>query len=230
MLSVNEIKQKVSEEAAQLVKQDMVIGIGSGSTVNYFINELGKKIKEGLKCIGVPTSEETFLLAKKNGINLVELNDVPSIDLDVDGADEIDKQLQLIKGGGGALLREKMVAAASKQLVIIADNNKLKTILGNFPLPIEVISHGWKQVQQRIQRLHGITTTLRKKNNEIYLTDHGHYILDCHFREIKDPEELNRSLHLIPGVVETGLFIDMCHLAIIGSPDGTTQQIKKPVR
>lgn len=227
MLHVNEIKQKVSEEAVQLIQHDMIVGIGSGSTVDYFIIELGKKVKQGLKCIAVPASTETFSLAKQQGITLVELNEVSTIDLTIDGADEIDQQLQLIKGGGGALLQEKMVAAASKQLVIIADNSKLKPTLGTFPLPVEVIPYGWKQLERHIHERYGIKTMLRQKNSETYITDHGHYILDCHFDEIKKPDELNQSLHLIPGIIETGLFINMCNMAIIGYPDGNVQQIQK---
>lgn len=223
MLSINEIKQKLGEEAAQLVKQDMVIGIGSGSTVYYFIAALAKKVHDGLHCIAVPTSVQTLSLAKQQGIGMTELNDVPFIDLTIDGADETDHQLQLIKGGGGALLQEKMVAAASKQLVVIADNSKLKTQLGAFPLPVEVIPYGWKQVQKHIHHLYTVKTELRIKDDNPYITQHGHYILDCHFRQINDVYSLDNSLHLIPGVVETGLFLNICKMALIGYPDGNIQ-------
>ncbi|MEI9944940.1 MAG: ribose-5-phosphate isomerase RpiA [Chitinophagaceae bacterium] len=224
-MPINKIKQLVGETVVALVQQDMVIGIGTGSTVFYFIEALGKKVKNGLKCVGVPTSKQTKALAAEHGIALVELNDISSIDLTVDGADEIDEELRLIKGGGGALLQEKMVAAASKKLVIIADENKFKKGLGGFPLPVEVVPYGWKQVQQHIHEQYPIKSELRLHDNKPFVTDHGHYILDCPFKKIDDAMKLNTALHLIAGVVETGLFIDMCNMAIIGYPDGTVRHI-----
>jgi ribose 5-phosphate isomerase A len=228
MLSVDQIKQQVAESATALVKPGMVLGIGSGSTVTWFITAIARKMRNGLSCTAVPTSSQTRQLASREGIQLTELNDVPSIDLTIDGADEADHQLQLIKGGGGFLLQEKMVAAASKQLVIIADHTKLKPELGSFPLPIEVIPYGWKQVAQRIQSSHQIETSLRMKEGKTFETDHGHYILDCHFGKIADPASLNTYLHLIPGVVETGLFVNMCCKALIGYPDGSVHEVVKP--
>src|SRR5260221_2396825 len=219
MLSIDEIKEKLGKEAAQLVQQDMIIGIGSGSTVFYLINALAERVQNGLNCAAVPTSEQTRLLAAQNNIKLLTLNDITAIDLTIDGADEIDPQLHIIKGGGGALLQEKMVAAASKQLIIIADYTKLAERFGNFPLPVEVVPYGWKQVQQRIEKIHEIKIQLREKNNYPFITDHGHYILDCYFQQIADPSGLNISLHLIPGVVETGLFINMSDMAIFVYPD-----------
>jgi len=227
MLSTDKIKQAVGEEAAGLVKNDMTIGIGSGTTVFFFIESLAKKVQQGLYCKAVPTSSQTLSLAQKQGINMIELNETGSIDLVIDGADEIDENLQLTKGGGGALLQEKMVAAASKQLVIIADSNKVKKQLGSLPLPLEVIPYGWKQVQHRIESQYSITTILRMKDETPFISDHGHYILDCHFPIIKDPASLNSSLHLIPGVVETGLFVDMCNLAIIGYADGHIKHLTR---
>jgi len=227
MLSPNEIKQKVGLEAVNLVQENMIVGLGSGSTVFYFITALAEKIKTGFKCTAVPTSEQTRLLAEKNGFNLVTLNEVGFIDLTIDGADEIDHQLQLIKGGGAALLQEKMVAATSKKLVIIADHTKLVSKLGHFPLPIEVIPYGWKQVQQKIREIYKIETQIRTKNNDLTVTDHGHYILDCYFNEIQNPAVLNTDLHAIPGVVETGLFVNMASEAIIGIADGSFQYLSK---
>ena len=227
MLSSNKIKQNVGKEAVNLVQQDMILGLGSGSTVFYLITSLAEKIKTGFKCIAVPTSEQTRLLAKENGVDVVALNDVDSIDLTIDGADEMDHQLQLIKGGGAALLQEKMIAAASKKLVIIADNTKLVSKLGHFPLPVEVIPYGWKQVQKKIQEIYKIKTQIRIKDNDPLVTDHNHYILDCYFNEIENPAALNAGLHNIAGVVETGLFINMASLAIIGMPDGSFQYLSK---
>jgi ribose 5-phosphate isomerase A len=158
---------------------------------------------------------------------MVELNEVDHIDLDIDGTDEIDGQLQLIKGGGGALLLEKMVAATSKQVIIIADHSKLKSQLGTFSLPVEVVPYGWKIVRQQIQQIWSVNSSLRMKNDHPFLTDNGHYILDCQFGNITDPSQINIALHLIPGVVETGLFIDMCHIAIIGYPDGSIKRLTK---
>jgi ribose 5-phosphate isomerase A len=227
MLSADKIKELVGEAGAALVQENMILGIGSGSTVYYFIQALSKKVKGGLSCKAVPTSTQTRLLAAEQGIPVVELDEVDFIDLTIDGADETDHQLQLIKGGGGFLLQEKMVAAASKQLIIIADHSKLKTQLGSFPLPVEILSYGWQTVKRRIQSIFDIETTLRLKNNSPLLTEHGHFILDCYFKQIKDPKTLNTSLHLIPGVVETGLFINMCEKAIIGYPDGSTRELTK---
>ena len=229
MLSVSEIKQKVGEEAANIIQSGMVVGIGSGSTVFHFIEAVAKRVKKGLRFTGIPTSLHTLSLSEQQGIKMSKLNDMPGIDITIDGADEIDMNLQLIKGGGGALLQEKMVAAVSKQLIIIADNSKSKKQLGDFPLPVEVIPYGWKPVQEKISLDYSIRAELRIKEGAPYVTDHGHYILDCHFQNISDPFYLNTSLHLIPGVVETGLFIDLCKLAIIGQPDGSIQYIPKPM-
>jgi ribose 5-phosphate isomerase A len=227
MLTTDEIKKLVAEKAVALVEEGMVLGIGSGSTVTYFIRAMAKKFREGFVCTAVPTSSQTKLLATKEGIKLTELNDVKLIDLTIDGADETDHQLQLIKGGGGYLLQEKMVAAASSEMVVIADSSKYRPFIGEFPLPIEVIPYGWKQVKTRIEKLFGIDISLREKEGMPFATDHGHYIIDCCFKKISNPAALNEELHLIPGIVETGLFVDMCNKAIIGYPDGSTQTIEK---
>jgi ribose 5-phosphate isomerase A len=225
MSTQNEIKKKTGEYAVNLIEANMTIGIGTGSTAYWFIEALGKKVKEGFPCVGVPTSTASQELAIQWDIPLAQLNDVSSIDITIDGADEIDPQLRLIKGGGGALLQEKMVAAASKQLVIIADHTKLVDQLGKFPLPVEVIPYGWKQVQQKIRHLYQVEVKPRFRNERILTTDHGHYILDCFFETIHDPERLNTSLHNIPGVVETGLFIHMAKKALVGMPDGSIKTI-----
>jgi ribose 5-phosphate isomerase A len=225
VLSSNKIKQIAGKEAVKLVQPGMIVGLGTGSTAFYFIEALAARIKHGLECRAVPTSEQSRKLAKEMGIELVELNDVPAIDLTIDGADEIDPQLQLIKGGVGALLQEKMVAAASKQFVVIADESKLVKQLGAFPLPLEVIPYGWKQVQRRIQELHSIKTELRLKDDQPFITDHGHYILDCHFKQIGDPGMLNNTLYNIAGVVETGLFLNMADMAIIAYEDDSVRKI-----
>ena len=227
MLSADKIKELVGQAGAELIRNDMTIGIGSGSTVFYLIKALGKKIQNGLNCRAVPTSSQTYQWASEQGISMTDLNDIPFIDITIDGADETDHQLRLIKGGGGFLLQEKMVAAASKQLIVIADHTKLKEQLGAFPLAVEVVQYGWKQTRHHIEALYGIETALRMKEGQPYITDHGHHILDCHFNIISDPSSVNQSLHLVPGVVETGLFIDACNKALIGFPDGTIREIIK---
>ncbi len=226
MLAENKIKQKVGEYAAQLVQTNTVIGIGTGSTAYYFIHALAARIREGLQVKGVPTSQQTTQLAKKLDIELIDINDTDIIHLTIDGADEIDTQLQLIKGGGGALLQEKIVAAASQQLIIIADSNKLVNRLGKFALPIEVISYGWQQTQRHIDQLHCKNITLRMKDKKPFITDHGHYILDCNFNQIDNAGALHTQLNNIAGVVENGLFINMTTAAVIGDADGNVKTIK----
>jgi ribose 5-phosphate isomerase A len=227
MLSSNEIKERAGRQAAALVQPGMTVGIGTGSTAYWFIEELGKRVQAGLDCTAVVTSTESGLHAGKLSIRQADLNAVDAIDLTIDGADEIDPNLQLIKGGGGALLQEKMVAAASKQLVIIADQSKYVQQLGAFPLPVEVIRYGWIQVARRIERAYNISVIIRERNHSFITTDHGHYILDCHFKNIPDPAALNTALHLMPGVVETGLFINMATRALVGYPDGRVEMIEK---
>ncbi len=224
---MEQAKKSAGIYAADFVKQGMTIGIGSGTTVYSLIQELGRRIKEGLKVTAVPTSVQTAQLAKEVGINLLDLTAVDSLSFTIDGADEIDPNGNLIKGGGGALLQEKMVAAASDELIIIADSSKLVQQLGKFPLPVEVIPLGYKQVRQKIiDSGFCKKITLRKKNAGIFITDHHHYILDCECEKITDAFSLNVSLHLIPGVVETGLFINMASTAIIGFENGRVEEIK----
>lgn len=226
-MSRDEIKKKVGVYAADLIKHGMIFGLGSGSTVYWLIEELGERVKKGLEITAVPTSLETKELASKAGIPVSGLDNIDHLLLTIDGADEIDPQGQLIKGGGGALLQEKIVAAASDELIIIADSSKLVQQLGKFPLPVEVIPFGYEQVAQKIGSW-GFCRMInqRMKNDQVFVTDHGHYILDCYFENIGDAPALNVALHLIPGVVETGLFINMANRAIIGYEDGQTKVIK----
>jgi ribose 5-phosphate isomerase A len=224
MLSSNEIKQRVALKATRLVQPGMTVGLGSGTTMYWFVIALAEQVKEGLQFTAVPTSTEVQKLAEEKGIRLKTLNEADSIDLTVDGADEIDPDWQLIKGGGGALLQEKLVASVSRKLVIIADHTKLVPQLGKFPLPVEVVPYAWKQVQRLLEQSYKIQVTLREKNNQPFLTDHGHHILDCHFKQITDATSLNGELNMIPGVVETGLFIDMVSGLLIGYPDGTLKE------
>jgi ribose 5-phosphate isomerase A len=204
----------------------MTIGIGSGTTVYWFIRGLGERVMQGLEIKAVPTSEQTATLAKESGIAISDLDETDKLVLTIDGADEIDADGNLVKGGGGALLQEKIVAAASEQLIIIADDSKLVKKLGRFPLPVEVIPFGYQQVQRKIlESLPCKGVQLRKKDERAFVTDHDHYILDCEFQKIEDVAALNISLHLIPGVVETGLFPRMANKAIIGFEDGKVEVI-----
>jgi ribose 5-phosphate isomerase A len=225
MLSQEEIKQLIAKQAAQLVQNNMTVGIGSGSTIYWLIMELGERVKNGLFFRAIPTSKKTAALAAQHNIPLAELNAVTSIDITIDGADEIDAHLQLIKGGGGALLQEKMVAAASRELLILADHSKLVQHLGKFPLPLEVIPFGWKQVQLHMQETYQVEAVLRLQDDQPFITDHGHYILDCPFQYIEQPDELTYELNNITGVVDNGLFVNMADLALIGFPDGKTETI-----
>ncbi|EDZ59107.1 ribose 5-phosphate isomerase A [Bacillus cereus H3081.97] len=214
------LKQLADEYAANFVKDGMKVGLGTGSTAYWAIQKLGQRVKEGLSIQAVPTSKETEALAKQLNIPLILLNDVQRLDLTIDGADEIDSNLQLIKGGGGALLREKIVASSSKELIIIADESKFVTRLGTFPLPVEIIPFSWKQTERKIQSL-GCQTTLRLKNNEIFITDNNNMIVDCIFpNHIATPSDLHKRLKMITGVVETGLFVNMTSKAIIGTKNG----------
>ena len=220
-LTSDEIKQKVGRAAADLVQPGMRIGLGTGSTVYWLIEELGLKIKQGLKITAVPTSSETERLAKAAGIPLSDLDAIDLLDLDIDGADEIDPSGQLIKGGGGALLQEKIVAHASRELIVIADASKLVSQLGVMALPIEVIPFGEKQVTEHILQYSNCRkVTLRQKGGHPFLSDHGHHILDCHYDKIADAKWLNDFLHAVPGVVETGLFLGMASSSLIGFADG----------
>ena len=222
MLSAEEIKKNVAVYAADFVEPGMRVGLGPGSRVYYLIEELGRRRAGGLEFSIVPTSAVTAELSKEAGIPVKEL-DAP-LALTIDGADEIDNRGWLIKGGGGALLQEKIVAAASDELIIIADSSKLVDQLGKFPLPVEVIRFGYNLVIQKLEHTGFCKQiVLREKNNTPYLTDHGHYILDCSCQKIEDPSGLNIMLHLVPGVVETGLFIDMVTRSVIGNADGTVE-------
>lgn len=223
-LSSEEIKKKVGVYAADLVKSGMQLGLGTGTTVYYLIHELGRRMADGLSISVVPTSRQTAGLATQVNIPLTTLEEIDQLDLTIDGADEIDADGNLIKGGGGALLQEKIVAASSRQLFIIADHTKKVEHLGRFPLPVEVITFGYSQVIKKILASgYCDRVELRKKDGKVFVTDHHHYILDCYFKKIANPVYLNEFLHLMPGVVETGLFNKMASQSIIGYPDGTIE-------
>lgn len=215
-------KQMAGEEAVKYIENGMVIGIGTGTTAAYMIQALAQRLREGLNIVGaVPTSEATAQLASKLGIPLTDLDTHPQLDLDIDGADEIDGQLRLIKGAGGALLREKIVAAASRRFIVIADSSKLVSQLGHkFPVPVEVIPFARTPVQLQLQAL-GARVQLRQRDSQVFRTDSGNIILDCFFPAgISDPQTLHVRIKSIVGVVESGLFFNMAERAIIGSTRG----------
>jgi ribose 5-phosphate isomerase A len=209
-------KQAAARAAVGLVESGSIVGLGSGSTATYAIRFLAERVGDGLKIVGIPTSLKTKQLAAQLGIPLSTLKENPQIDIDIDGADEIDPQLNLIKGGGGALLREKVIASASRRFVVVAESNKLVPRLGTFPLPVEVIAFAESLVKIRIEALGARVILRRDADGNPYTTDEGHRILDCGFGEISDPAELNSKLHQIPGVVEHGLFIGMAEMALVG--------------
>lgn len=224
MLTNAAIKELVGTQAAELVQSGMTIGLGTGSTIEWLIKALGNKINNGLEIRAVSTSAASNKLAAQYNIQLIELNDAAKIQLAIDGADEIDQQLQLIKGGGGALFQEKMVASAAEEFVVIADHSKLVDQLGAYPLPVEVMIFNWKQVEKQLIRQFDKPVQLRmKKDGNPFVTDHGNYIIDISFGHITDPAAVNNTLHNIPGVIESGLFLGMAHKVLIGYPDGQTE-------
>ncbi len=212
----------------------MIVGLGTGSTSAHFVRQLGERVRQGLRVKGVPTSEATRNLAEQVGVPLLEISQVTSIDVDVDGADEVDPSFRLIKGGGGALLREKIVASASKRMVVIADETKWVETLGAFPLPVEVTRFGFALTQERVHEAlretgcEGDEVVLRVsgKANEPVITDGGNYILDAHAKRIPDAEALGAALKSIAGVVEHGLFLGLAHTVILGKAKGA--EIKQP--
>ncbi len=208
-------KEAAARASLQFVKDGQVVGLGSGSTATYFIKLLGERVKNGLRIRGIPTSVRSKELAESLGIPLTTLDECPEIAVTVDGADEVDPQLRLIKGGGGALLREKIVASATKLQVIVADASKQVQRLGKFPLPVEVIKFAQALVAKRIAVL-GADVQLRKNaDGKPYLTDENNHILDCRFEEIRDADRLARELSDMPGVVEHGLFIGMASVVLL---------------
>ena len=214
-----------AKEAMKLVKNGMKLGLGTGSTVNEFLLLLSQEIKNGLSITGVVTSEETRNLSNKLNIPLSTLKKLKKLDLTIDGADEIDKNLSLIKGGGGALLREKIVAYNSSQLIIIADKSKIVEELGDFKLPVEVSSYEHEATSYRIMdKLSNIgyegSIVLRKKGNEAFITDGGNYIYDLSIGFINEPNLVEHLLNSIPGVFENGLFINLTNKVIIGDEEG----------
>ena len=226
-------KRAAAERAASLVESGMRVGLGTGSTAALFVAALGERVRGGLDIVGIPTSEATRRQADSLGIRLTTLEETPELDLTIDGADELDDRLRLIKGGGGALLREKIVASASRRMVVIADASKRVDVLGRFPLPVEVVPFGLETTTRRIRALlggAGPEIRLRRKDGEIFRTDGGNFILDLHLGAIPDPDSLAVELKTATGVVDHGLFIGLASAALIGGPEGVMEMARGDTR
>lgn len=216
-------KELAGRAAAELVVAGNIVGLGTGSTAYFAVIALGERVKAGLKIIGIPTSVATGELARSIGIPLSTLDEHPEIDITIDGADEVDPHLSLIKGGGGALLREKIIATASKKMIVVADSSKLVPALGKFPLPVEIIPFARAVLEKKITAL-GASCKLRNRADGTPLvTDEGHHILDCSFGKISNPPALALVLSNMPGVVEHGLFIGIAKMAIVGKASGVVE-------
>jgi ribose 5-phosphate isomerase A len=215
------LKQAAAHNAVEYIKDGMVVGLGTGSTAKHMIIALGEKVRAGMQVRGIPTSRDTAELAKTHGIPLIEAEHTWTLDVAIDGADQVDPQFNLIKGGGGALLKEKIVAASAKQFIVVVDYTKRVPVLGHpFPLPIEVVPFGWGNTAREIKALTMSDVVLRQRNGVPYNTEAGHLIVDVHLARIDNPRELEIHLNQIPGVVETGLFVGRTDLLIVGTPQG----------
>jgi ribose 5-phosphate isomerase A len=227
-------KRAAAVRALDWIEDGMKVGLGTGSTAKWFVDLLAEHLAEtGKKIVGVPTSSRTRAQAEGLGIPLTTLGEAIELDVTVDGADEFDGQMNLIKGGGGALLREKIVASASREMVVISDPSKKVKTLGAFPLPVEVVRFGWESTAREVAEILEVadvdarTMKRRETDGEPFVTDEGHYILDLSLGRIGDPDVLGISLNLIPGVVENGLFCGMATAVIVGHADGTAEVIRQ---
>ncbi|WP_409189222.1 ribose-5-phosphate isomerase RpiA [Bradyrhizobium sp. RDM4] len=233
-MDMDQLKRQAAARALEDVRDGMQLGLGTGSTAKHFVELLGERVRTGLKVIGVPTSEATRLDAMRCGVPLTTLDEIDHLDITIDGADEIDPELNLIKGGGGALLREKIVAAASDRMIVIADESKWVPTLGRFPLPIEVIPFGLEATRRAIEKAFaqcGVSgqMAVRKakdgakgadEDGHVFVTDGGHWIVDAQLGRIADPAHLATALSAIPGVVEHGLFIGLASSAVLAGGEG----------
>ena len=225
-----ELKKLAGEKAVDYIEDGMIVGLGTGSTVEYTLKKLGKLVKSGLKIKGIPTSVHTKRIAIEQEIPLTTLEENPVIDITIDGADEVDSNLNLIKGGGGALAREKIIAFNYKKVIIVIDDSKIVKALGiDFPLPVEVLKFGWTSTKKTLEELNCIVELRKIMGNEPFITDNSNYILDCEFDKIDEPEQLEININNIPGVVENGLFIGLVDEVIVGGKQGILTLEKETV-
>ena len=224
------LKELAAGEAVKYVEDGMVVGLGSGSTANKAIQLIGEKIKEdGIQVIGIPTSVASDLLGRAVGIRIGELDDYPQVDLTIDGADEFDPQLNLVKGLGGALVREKVVASSSRvELIVVDDSKKVDFLCQKSPLPVEVIRYSHRTTMRRLEAL-GCVPELRMADDKPYISDNGNYIVHCRFERIDDPRGMEAEIGLMPGVVDSGLFVGLASKVIVASQDGV-RILERPER
>jgi len=219
--NLESLKKAAALTAVEFVRDGMVVGLGTGSTAKHMIIALGEKVRAGMKLRGVPTSHETAELARQQGIPLIDQDNAWVIDVAIDGADQVDPNFNLIKGGGGALLKEKIVAASAKQFIVMVDHTKRVPVLGgSFPLPIEVVPFGWGSTAREIEALTKSRVVLRERKGASFKTESGNLIVDVHIDRIEQPRELEIALNHIPGIVETGLFVNRTDILIVGTPQG----------
>lgn len=226
-MTLDEQKQAAARESLRFLQDGMVVGLGTGSTATHAVRFIGERVRAGLKIRGIPSSIHTQQLAQELGIPLTDFDECQQIDVAIDGVDEFDPQLHLIKGGGGAMLREKIVASATKKFVIVADSTKRVAMLGEFPVPVEVIPFAQALVAKEIAALGASVKMRLDKDGNRYVTDEKNHIFDCTFGKIPDPAALSAQLKSIPGIVEHGLFVNMADVILLASDSGV-QEIRKP--
>lgn len=219
-------KKLAAERAVEYIKDGMQVGLGTGSTAYWAIKAIGERVKNGLQITAIATSRQSEKLASELNIPLTSFDKTKQLDVTIDGADEVDEHMNLIKGGGGALLREKIVASATLHYIIVADESKLVSPLGKFPLPVEIVLFGWELTVFHLEKL-GCTIKIRQDKDGPFITDNGNYIADCSFGTIADPAKLTSDLNAIPGVVENGLFVGVPELVIVATPDGDVKVLTK---
>ena len=225
-----ELKKLAGEKAVDHIEDGMIIGLGTGSTIEYALRKIGKLCREGLDIKGIPTSIHTKRIATEEKIPLTTLDENPVIDLTIDGADEVDSNLNLIKGGGGALTREKIIAFNSKKVIIVIDDSKIVKCLGiDFALPVEVVKFGWTSTKKTLEEFDCQVELRKVMGDEPFITDNSNYILDCEFERIEDPAQMEIDINSIPGVVENGLFIGLVDEVIVGGKQGISTLNKEAV-
>jgi ribose 5-phosphate isomerase A len=229
-LEKEELKKLAGEKAVDHIEDGMIIGLGTGSTIEYALRKIGQLCREGLDIKGIPTSIHTKRIATEEKIPLTTLDENPVIDLTIDGADEVDSNLNLIKGGGGALTREKIIAFNSKKVIIVIDDSKIVKCLGiDFSLPVEVVKFGWTSTKKTLEEFDCQVELRNVMGNEPFITDNSNYILDCEFERIEDPAQMEIDINSIPGVVENGLFIGLADEVIVGGKQGISTLNKEAV-